>query len=139
MQGIIGARLDRLAPDERSLIGDAAVLAAGIGPDALSYMSGTPPGVVAGRLATLGRAGLLRPAVDTTAGHGERFAFTHVLIRDCAYERMVRRAASARHERAAEWFEHVQDDRDQLLEVVADHYLQSAAVPNGGRRGLRVS
>ena len=132
VQGIIGARLDRLAPDERSLIGDAAVVAAGIGPEALAYMSGTPPGVVAGRLATLERAGLLRPAVDSTAGPGKRFAFTHVLIRDCAYERMVRGQRAARHERAAEWFEHVQEDRDQLLEVVADHYLQALQYRKAG-------
>ena len=132
VQGIIGARLDRLAPDERSLIGDAAVLAAGIGAEALSYMSGTPPGVAAGRLATLERVGLLRPAVDSTAGPGERFAFTHVLIRDCAYERMVRGQRAARHERAAGWFEHVQEDRDQLLEVVADHYLQALRYRQAG-------
>ncbi len=125
VQGIIGARLDRLGPDERSLIGDAAVLAAGIGPDALSHISRTPPGFVAERLTRLVRAGLLRPAVDTTVGHGERLAFTHVLIRDCAYERMVRQERAARHERAAEWFELVQDDRDQLLEVVADHYRKA--------------
>ena len=63
--------------------------------------------------------------MDTTAGHGERLAFTHVLIRDCAYERMVRQERAVRHERAAEWFELVQDDRDQLLEIVADHYRRA--------------
>jgi tetratricopeptide (TPR) repeat protein len=55
-----------------------------------------------------------------------------VLIRDCAYERMVRGQRAARHERAAEWFEHVQEDRDQLLEVVADHYLQALQYRKAG-------
>ena len=39
VHGIIGARLDRLGPNERSLIGDAAVLAVAIGTDGLSHMS----------------------------------------------------------------------------------------------------
>ena len=131
VQGIIGARLDRLTPESRSLISDAAVVAAGLGVDVLAHMSDTPPDIVSERLAALERAGLLRPSLDPTTVGG-RFAFTHVLIRDVAYERLVRRQRASRHERAAAWFEHLQEGRDQLLEVVADHYLKALEYREAG-------
>ena len=45
---------------------------------------------------------------------------------------MVRADRAARHERAAEWLQGLQEDRDQLLEVVADHYLQALQYREAG-------
>jgi tetratricopeptide (TPR) repeat protein len=58
------------------------------------------------------------------AGESE-FAFRHMLVRDVAYSQIPRRVRAEKHRLAAEWIEGLVDDRDDHVELLADHYLHA--------------
>jgi class 3 adenylate cyclase/tetratricopeptide (TPR) repeat protein len=93
IQGIVQARLDVLDADSRSALQAASALGQRFSLDALSFVLGKE-GVDPSALL---RVALLRPA-------GADFHFAHALIRDGAYESMLKPRRLELHQRAAEWF-----------------------------------
>ena len=79
IQALLAARLDRLAPDERTVVESAAVEGQEFRLDALVALvpSQLP---LSDTLHALVRKDLIRPAGDDT------FRFKHLLLRDAAYE-----------------------------------------------------
>jgi class 3 adenylate cyclase/tetratricopeptide (TPR) repeat protein len=111
IQGIVQARLDVLDFDNRKAIQAASVLGQSVSVDVLSHILKLPNFDVT----PLVNATLLRPS-------GELFHFAHALIRDGAYESMLRTDRIALHRRAAEWYR----GRDSLLFA---HHLELAEDP----------
>jgi class 3 adenylate cyclase/tetratricopeptide (TPR) repeat protein len=91
IQSLVLARLDRLAPADKTALQAASVLGQRVELGAWAALAGAP------RIEPLVEAGLLRPA-DGAA------QFVHALIRDGAYASLLKTRRRELHLRAAEWF-----------------------------------
>jgi adenylate cyclase len=124
VQGTILARIDRLAPAERSLLQQAAVIGRTFSADLLG-VSGNGAGV-GPLLEQLGRAQLVVP-------HGPaEWTFKHALIQEVAYETLLHRQRRELHRKVAEALEVRAGDDPALLELLAEHYAR-AEVPEKAR------
>ncbi len=111
IQGIVQARLDVLNFKDRKAIQAASILGQSVSMDVLRHILN----VKELDTAPLVNATLLRPA-------GDLFHFVHALIRDGAYESMLRSDRIGLHQRAADWYR----DRDSLLYA---HHLELSEDP----------
>ncbi|MCA1823000.1 MAG: AAA family ATPase [Mycobacteriales bacterium] len=126
MRMFIAARLDGLAPAEKSLLQAASVVGDNV-PDRL--LTALLPGFdVPGLLGALDKRGLLRPARADMGGEVTYYAFKHALIRDVAYESVPRRQRARQHSVVAEWFSEAgagDAGRAAPLALLAYHYHQA--------------
>jgi class 3 adenylate cyclase len=117
IQALLAARLDRLAPDERTAVECAAVQGQEFRHDALATLV---PDELAQRLGqihqALVRKDLIRPTGDET------FRFKHLLLRDAAYDAMPKEQRAQLHERLAGWLE---DAAPELQEIRGYHLEQA--------------
>ena len=98
IRAVLQARLDRLHPDERSVLERAAVLGRSFSfEDVLELIPPAERDRAQGRLFDLARRGLLRP--DAAGEQG--FRFSHALIRDAVYDSMPKALRATLHEAAA--------------------------------------
>lgn len=96
------ARLDALGA-EREVAQVAAVLGRTIYPETLAAVLGQPQAAVAKRLDALCTAGVLRREEPLNCSDGPpRFVFSHVLVRDAAYDTLLRDDRRRLHEAAAD-------------------------------------
>jgi class 3 adenylate cyclase/tetratricopeptide (TPR) repeat protein len=103
VQAVLAARLDALPEDERSIAQRAAVVGRFFWWDAVSALSPDEQwGRVGPCLAALARRGLIRPDPEALSVP-DSFRFTHLLVRDAAYDSMPKSARAAAHERFADW------------------------------------
>jgi DNA-binding SARP family transcriptional activator len=119
---LITARLDTLAPADKALLQDAAVLGAVGWPGGLAAVSGRDPDAVAAWLTEVERRDLLRRGPRSSVAGEVEFAFRHVLVRDVAYAQLPRVVRAERHARAAAWLDSLGADR---AEQVAHHWRQA--------------
>ena len=124
VQGIVAARLDLLAGQEKALLQHAAVLGKVFWTDALAFLSQLERKELEDRLHTLERKDFVsRERRSAVAGEAQ-YAFRHVLVRDVAYGQMPRAARAHGHRLAAEWIESLPPDRSEdRSEMLAHHYL----------------
>ncbi len=124
VQALIAARLDVLAPADRSLLQAAAVVGDRFWPGALRALEPTidPDDP----LHELQRRGLIRRSPLSTIGDESEFAFTHGLIRDVAYGRLPRVARSRMHLEVTRWLEASAGDavRDRA-DLLASHAVRA--------------
>jgi hypothetical protein len=112
VQGLIAARLDGLAPQEKQLVQDAAVFGKVFWAGALDGDDQT--------LHALERKGILRRERRSAVGGETQYAFRHVLLRDVAYGQIPRAQRAEKHVRAADWIESL-GRADDHAELVAHH------------------
>jgi class 3 adenylate cyclase/tetratricopeptide (TPR) repeat protein len=122
IQGLIAARLDLLAPEEKALLQDAAVMGRTSWPAALRAI-GTGDSVDRA-LHGLERKEFVRRERGSTVGGEAEYAFRHVLVRDVAYGQIPRSERAEKHRRAAEWIESLGRAEDHA-EMLAHHYLSA--------------
>jgi class 3 adenylate cyclase/tetratricopeptide (TPR) repeat protein len=123
VQGIIAARLDALAPEEKVLIQDAAVLGKVFWSGALAAGGEAPLWVLEERLHALERKEFVRRERRSSVAGESEFAFRHVLVRDVAYGQIPRGRRAEKHRLAAEWIDSLGADRtEDRAEMVAHHY-----------------
>jgi class 3 adenylate cyclase len=142
VQGIIAARLDALAPEEKALLQDAAVLGKVGWLGALAALADSQPHVLEERLRGLeGKEFLRRERRSQVAGE-RQYAFRHILVCDVAYSQLPRAARADRHRRAAQWLEALAPDRaEDRAELLAHHWqaaLQYATAAGRDTTGLAV-
>jgi class 3 adenylate cyclase/tetratricopeptide (TPR) repeat protein len=125
LTALIASRLDTLAPDDRALISDAAVLGQSFTPAGLSAVSGMDEAELEPRLRTLVRRELLALEVDPRSPERGQYAFVQALIREVAYNTLARRDRKVRHLAAARFFESL--GTDELAGALAGHYLAAHA------------
>ena len=82
VQALIAARLDALAPADRALLQDAAVLGHSFTLAGLEAVTGETQDALADRLRQLGRADLVVQEVDPRSPERGMYAFVQALIRD---------------------------------------------------------
>jgi predicted ATPase/class 3 adenylate cyclase len=121
IQGIIAARLDGLAPDEKRLLQDAAVLGKVFWSGGAAALAGLDASALEQALHSLERKGLVRRERRSAVSGEDEFAFRHVLVRDVAYGQIPRADRVQKHVRAAGWIEAL-GRADDHAEHVAHHY-----------------
>jgi predicted ATPase len=158
VSALLGTRLDRLGPTERRVVESASVVGLEFSSGAVSVLvqDGKARTDLEHPLAALCRKQLIR---RVEPGAADDFHFSHILVRDTAYGRLLKRTRARLHERFAAWLTdtfrsrlaeyeeflgyHLEqsfryrselgpvDDRVRRLGAEASRYLSSA-----GRRAL---
>ena len=123
IHALLAARLDRLSIPERRAIGAASVIGREFWAEAVSALGGD--GDLTGPLEALSRKQLVAPEPSTFEGE-TGFAFSHILVRDAAYESITKEDRAQLHERFADWLEQRHADRMIELEAVLGHHLERA-------------
>jgi class 3 adenylate cyclase/tetratricopeptide (TPR) repeat protein len=128
IQALLAARLDLLGPEERAFIEAASVAGLVFPEDALREL--VSPEVAEQMVAVLGSLSRKRliHAEPRVAGSDVRYRFDHVLIRDAAYQGMLKRARATLHERFVGWADRVNKDRDRATEFeeILGYHLEQA-------------
>ena len=125
IQGIIAARLDLLAPPEKRLLQDAAVIGKVFWPAAVAALGGTPDrGELQEYLHGLERKQFIRRERRSSVTGETQYAFVHMLLRDVTYGQIPRAARAGKHARAAGWIESLGRPEDHA-EMLAHHYLSA--------------
>jgi predicted ATPase len=125
IQAIIGARLDLLAPPEKRLLQDAAVIGKVFWPGAVAALGGEAgEGELEEYLHALERKQFIRRERASSLAGETQYAFAHVLLRDVAYGQIPRAARAGKHAQAAGWIESLGRAEDHA-EMLAHHYLSA--------------
>jgi class 3 adenylate cyclase len=132
VQGIIAARIDALAHEQKQLLQDAAVVGKVFWAGALEAIAGISRLRAEELLYTLERSEFVQRARRSSVAGDIEYAFRHVLLRDVAYGQIPRGGRAERHRLAAEWFESLGRPEDHA-ELLAHHYL--AALEYAGAAG----
>jgi len=101
---LLTARLDRLPPTERVVMGVASVIGQTFYRAAVTELSELLSEGVTGALRALLRKGLVRPYRTDLPGQ-DALRFDHVLVRDAAYHGLTKDARAQLHERFARWLD----------------------------------
>jgi class 3 adenylate cyclase/tetratricopeptide (TPR) repeat protein len=126
IQALLSARLDRLAPAERSVVERASVEGKVFHQGAVAEL--LPAEIrsdVGGHLQMLVRKELLRPDRAEFAGE-DAFRFRHLLIRDATYDAMPKELRAELHQRFAAWLERAAADRVSEYEEILGFHLEQA-------------
>jgi tetratricopeptide (TPR) repeat protein len=123
LQALIAARLDGLSADERRLLQDGAVLGKTFTRHALTAISGFDEAQLDQLLGGLVRKEVLSIQADPRSPEHGQYGFLQDLVRRVAYETLSRRERKARHLAAAQHLEHAFAAEQEVVEVLASHYL----------------
>ena len=134
LAAVIGARLDRLEPDDRSLVQDAAVLGLSFNLQGLAAVQGMEPTAMRRRLDALIREELFELDEDPRSPERGQYRFMQGLIREVAYGRLSRADRHERHRRVAEYFAGFGDP--ELAGIVASHFLSAHETAPPGTEDL---
>jgi tetratricopeptide (TPR) repeat protein len=126
VRAVTGARLDRLPPDTRSLLQDAAVLGTAFTRTGLGAMAGLDAMQLEGLLEPLVHRELLEFESDPRSPERGQYRFVQSMIREVAYGRLTRDERRVRHIRAAEFFSDLGEL--ELAGAAADHYMAAHRV-----------
>jgi class 3 adenylate cyclase/tetratricopeptide (TPR) repeat protein len=117
LQGIVAARLDGLAPEEKAALQDAAVVGKVFWAGALAMDADQSSRL----LHSLERKGFLtRQRRSSLEGESE-WAFSHMLLRDVAYSQIPRADRADKHRAAAVWIDGL-GRPDDYAELLAHHW-----------------
>jgi tetratricopeptide (TPR) repeat protein len=123
IQALLAARLDRLTPAERDAIGAASVVGREFWAEAVAALSGSAE--AGSTLESLVRKQLVAPEASTLEGE-TGYAFSHILVRDAAYESITKEDRAGMHERLAGWLEQRHPERMIEIEALLGYHLERA-------------
>ena len=127
INALLSARLDLLSREERLVIEPASVIGLEFVRSALAALVETPVREqLRDHLSALADKQLIR--LDSSSADEAKFRFHHILIRDAAYQGLLKRARATLHERFADWSEQINRERDretQYEEIVGYHLEQA--------------
>jgi DNA-binding SARP family transcriptional activator/class 3 adenylate cyclase len=122
IQAVLAARIDRLEPDERTVLEHAAVEGRSFHVGAVAELLGErDQAAVQPQLVSLVRQQLIRPERSDLPGQ-DVFRFAHVLIREAAYQGVPKQRRAELHEGLARWIEARPGARDEMV----GHHLGEA-------------
>lgn len=124
VHGVLLARLDLLAPEERAVAQRAAVIGRTFWQGALEDVASTP--TLSETLRELERRNFITELTTSSIANEIEYAFTHALIRDVAYQTIPRSLRAKTHDAVARWIEQTSGDRaEELAELLAYHLDQA--------------
>ena len=122
MQAILAARIDRLPPDEKSLLETAAVLGKDVPLAPLQAIAGLPLGALQAGLSHLQAAEFL---YETALFPEIEYTFKHALTHEVAYGSLLNERRRALHEQIVAAMESLYADRlGEQVERLATHALR---------------
>ncbi len=124
LHALVAARLDGLSPEERRLLGDAAVLGKTFTAGALEALSGLERQALDPLLASLVRKEVLGLQSDPRSPEHGQYGFLQDLLRQVAYETLPRQERRAKHLAAADHLAGALGE-EEVVEVVASHLLEA--------------
>src|SRR4029453_3775567 len=122
-QGVLAARIDRLAPDEKALLQQLAVIGREFPVSLIRQVIAQPEEELYGRLASLQRKEFLyeQPAFPEV-----EYLFKHALTQEVAYQSVLHERRKALHERTAQAIEQLYHERlEEHYDDLAHHYQRS--------------
>ncbi len=125
LHALIAARLDGLDPAERSLVQDAAVLGKTFTTQGVSAVSGQSAAEIEALLGRLVRKEVFSLQADPRSPERGQYGFLQDLLKRVAYETLSKRERKARHLAAAAHLATAWADEQEIVEVVASHYLDA--------------
>jgi len=126
LHALIAARLDGLSSQERRLVQEGSVLGKTFTLPALVYLSGRSESELESLLASLVRKEVLSLQADPRSPERGQYGFLQELLRRVAYETLSKRERKAKKVAAATFLESGWiGDEDEVVEVVAAHYLEA--------------
>jgi|SRR5215211_272776 len=126
IHALLAARLDRLEAAERDVVEAAAVVGRSFGGGAVLELGrGDDRSELDRRLSALASKDLIQPDGGRFAGE-ETFSFKHVLLRDVAYQRILKEVRSDLHERFANWLERATGERASEYDEILGYHLERA-------------
>jgi len=123
LHALVAARLDGLAPADRAILQQAAVLGSSFSVGALASISGQSKESLTGALGRLSGREFVRLETDTRSPERGQYQFVQAVIREVAYQTLTKKDRRARHLAAARYFESLGDD--ELASALASHYLDA--------------
>jgi class 3 adenylate cyclase len=131
LQAVIGARIDRLRPELRSLIKNASVLGQSFTVDGLGIVTGERLEQLQPMLEELSAGEVLRREDDPRSPERGQYQFVQSLIREVAYGRLTLAERKQHHLAVADYFSHL--DEADLAGIVASHLIDARRVdPEAG-------
>ena len=128
IDALLSARLDLLAREERAVIEPASVVGGVFQLAAVGALVDDPiRPLVSTHLHALEGKQLIEPEQSPPADEDLWFRFHHILIRDAAYQGLLKRRRVALHERFADWLEAVSGERRPERRVRGDRRLPPRA------------
>jgi class 3 adenylate cyclase/tetratricopeptide (TPR) repeat protein len=122
---LLGARLDRLGPSELGVVELASVIGLEFSSDAVSALAGDGDTRIdlEPAFAALCLKQLIRRAEP---GAADDFRFSHILVRDTAYARLLKRTRARLHERLAAWVTGTFRSRLAEYEEIIGYHLEQS-------------
>src|SRR6266516_1130170 len=127
INALLAARLDLLNAEERAVIEPASVIGVGFARAAVeALVPEAIGGQVTQHLDALVRKRLISP--DEGNDSDPWFRFHHILVRDAAYQGLLKRTRATLHERYADWADEVNRDRERAVEYeeIQGYHLEQA-------------
>jgi class 3 adenylate cyclase len=126
IHALLAARMDRLEPAERAVAEAGAVIGRSFGSGALvELIDGAGREALDAHLDTLVRKQLIEADGGRQAGE-PTFSFSHVLVRDVAYQGMLKTRRADLHARYADWVERVAGERAGEHDEMLGYHLERA-------------
>ena len=125
IRALLMARLDGLAQSERGVLERGSIVGEAFHENAIRALGQEPGDIqVDGSLTILQTKRFIRP--NSLLLDNDTWAFMHVLVRDAAYDGMLKRTRSRLHVRLADWLEQQAGDRPgEHEEIIAFHVEQA--------------
>jgi class 3 adenylate cyclase/tetratricopeptide (TPR) repeat protein len=127
INALLAARLDRISAEQRAVIEPASVIGLVFEQAALDAIVEEPLRAgLESHLAALVDRQLLRQ--EESIDEGPKFRFHHILIREAAYNGVLKRVRASLHERFADWGERVNRERERETEYeeLLGYHLEQA-------------
>ncbi len=129
VQAVLAARLDALAPFERRLVQQAAVVGRTFWEGALVELAEREGQDLDRALSRLQEKDILAAGAESRLAGERELAFKHVLIRDVAYGMLPKAVRCRKHFEVGRFIEDRAGDRtDEVVALLAEHYGRSAAL-----------
>ncbi len=137
IEALIAARLDRLPPEERSVVDTAAVMGKWFRGRGLAELTGDP--ALPARLDALTRKEIIR--LEPRSSGEPAYEFRHILIQDVAYRSLPKGRRADVHERFALWVTETYGARVREVEEIVGYHLEQAYRTRAelGRDDLRLA
>lgn len=123
---LLSARLDRLGREDRTIIEAGSIPGPIFHRGAVTHLSPEPVRpTVADRLTGLGSKLLITPVAPTLV-EDDAYRFQHILIREAAYDALLKRVRAEMHEKYVEWLEGVVGPSSMDIEEIVGYHLEQA-------------
>lgn len=124
IHAVVTARLDALAPEEKAVLQDAAVVGEQFWPGAIERLRGADEKAALGALEA---REFVEPGAPSLGGE-PGYRFRQRIVREVAYTSVPKQVRARQHEQVAAWLEEVAGAERHLLDLIAHHYESAAAL-----------